>query len=239
MKIIGHRGATGYAPENTMASMDLAYKQGCDGIEFDVQLTKDHELVVIHDWTLDRTTNGRGEVKDLTLEEIRSFDAGSWFGPDFKGERVPTLGEVFEHFPKDFFLNLEIKIQGYDHRPIEAAVLKLIEEYDRKEHTLVSSFNNHRLRNLMDISEGLKFAVMYEGYLSEIPIKDAYTHKIRSFHPSKDYVDGELVEKAKERDLQVYTWTVNDLQTAKRLQEIGVDGIITNYPSFMIQHLKK
>lgn len=238
MKIIGHRGAAGYAPENTLASLDLAYKQGCHGIEFDVQLTKDHELVVIHDWSVDRTTNGTGQIKDLTLKEIRSLDAGAWFSPDYKGEGVPTLKEVFEHFPKSFFLNVEIKIQGFDDRPIEEEVLRVIEAFDRKENTVVSSFNNHRLAKLKKISEGIDLALMYEGYLSEFPLKDPKAQGIKSFHPSKDYISKELVEEGKRKGLAIYTWTVNDLTFAQGLQDMGVDGIITNYPSYFIDRLK-
>ena len=239
VKIIGHRGAAGYAPENTLASMKTAYEQGCDGIEFDVQLTKDHEVVVIHDWTVDRTTNGSGEVKDLTLKEIRKLDAGSWFGPDFTGERVPTLEEVFAAFPKEFLLNVEIKVQGYDHRPIEDKVLKIIEAHDRREHTVVSSFHNLRIKNFMELSRKIDTALMFEGYLPQIPPTEFFGGKISSFHPSKDYVDENLVKKARAQDLKVYVWTVNDLNYLKRLQKIGVDGIITNYPSYMLKHLQE
>lgn len=238
MKIIGHRGAAGYAPENTLASMDLAYKQGCDGIEFDVQLTKDHELVVIHDWSVDRTTNGTGQVKDLTLMEIRSLDAGSWFSPDYKGEGVPTLQEVFDHFPKNYLLNVEIKIQGFDDRPIEREVLRVIEAFDRKESTVVSSFNNHRLGKLRKISKDIDLALMYEGYLADFPVEDPKANGIKNFHPSKDYITKDLVAEGKKKNLEIYTWTVNDLAFAKRVRDIGVDGIITNYPSYMMEHLK-
>jgi len=236
--IIGHRGAAGYAPENTLASMDLAYRQGCDGIEFDVQLTKDREVVVIHDWTVDRTTSGTGEVKNLTLQEIKELDAGNWFSPEFKGETVPTLKEVFRHFPKDLLLNMEIKIQGYDHRPIEREVFRVIEDCKRRENTLVSSFNNLRIKKFMEISGGMDSAMMFEGYLAELPETEYDGKHIKSFHPSKDYIDKDLVAAAKKRGLAVYSWTVNDLKHATRLQAIGVDGIITNYPSYMIRHLK-
>ena len=94
MLIIAHRGASGYAPENTLASMELAIKLGCDAIELDIHLTKDQQIVVCHDFTVDRTTNGRGEIENLTLEDIKKLDAGSWFSDEFKGEKIPTLEEV-------------------------------------------------------------------------------------------------------------------------------------------------
>src|SRR5690625_6609337 len=107
--IIAHRGASGNAPENTLAAFQLAVEEGADGIELDVHLSKDGELVVIHDDTLDRTTNGTGRVQDKDLDELKTYDAGSWFDSKFASERIPLLQEVIDILPDDVFLNVEIK----------------------------------------------------------------------------------------------------------------------------------
>ncbi|MGL4971324.1 MAG: glycerophosphodiester phosphodiesterase family protein, partial [Cetobacterium sp.] len=109
MYILAHRGASGTAPENTIAAFKKAIIDGCDGFEFDVQQTKDGKLVVFHDWTLERTSNGKGYVREHTLDELKELDAGSWFGEEFKGEKIPTLEETLDLIPDNMLINIELK----------------------------------------------------------------------------------------------------------------------------------
>ena len=232
MKIIAHRGASGLAPENTIAAMKLAIEYGCDGIETDLQLTKDGKVVVFHDWSVDRTTDGKGEIKDLTFEELSKLDNGSWFSDEFKGERIPTLEELLKVVPEDLVLNLELKSQAFDSRGLEEKVMEILNKKNRKENIIISSFSHRSLQKIRDLDKEIKIGILFEGYL--IGLKEYIGNlnlDIWSVHPGVSHVDKELVEVIHEMDLLGYVWTVNDKETAERLKESGVDGIITNYPN--------
>lgn len=231
MKIIGHRGASGNAPENTHAAMDLAIKHGCHGIETDLQLTKDGEVVVFHDWSVERTTNGKGKVKDLTLDELLKLDAGSWFSKEFENEKIPTLEELIKFIPKDLLLNLEIKSQILDNRGIEEKLVKILETNNRIENIVISSFNHKSLERVEKLNPEIKLGLLYEAYFID-PIKAIKSNKLDlySLHPSYYYIDQELIDNSHRNDLKVYAWTVNDLEAGKKLKDMGVDGLITNFP---------
>lgn len=234
MLIIAHRGASGYAPENTLAAMKLAVEQNCDGIEMDVQLTKDGHVVVHHDWTVDRTTNGTGAIKDLTLEEIRSLDAGVWFSDKYRGEKVPTLEEVFIEMPKNLMLNVELKAVSLDNRDLEAKVVELLEKYDRMDATIISSFNHLCLKRIREISPKVKIAVLYEAHMfNPYQYLEANNFDSYSLHPCHYYTTSELVQELHGKNIKVYTWTVNETSKAELLRAMGVDGIITNYPDML------
>ena len=139
--IIAHRGDSSEAPENTMEAFRRAVEAGADGIELDVRLTRDREVVVIHDWLIDRTTPGAGPVGTHTLAELKKMDAGSWFDPRFKSARVPTLAEVFEGLPASLLVNVEIKVRGHGVLPLVSRVVETVRRCDRYETTLVASFH--------------------------------------------------------------------------------------------------
>jgi glycerophosphoryl diester phosphodiesterase len=231
MLIIGHRGACGCAPENTIASMKLAIEQQCDGIECDVQITKDEELIICHDFTVDRTTNGKGAIKDLTLQEIRELDAGSWYSDQFAGEKIPTLQEVLELLPKDLFLNLELKSQSMITGRLEEKVVELLEKNGRIENTVISSFDHQCINTVQQINSKIKTAILTSSYLLNpwdyIKHNDLFLY---SFHPNKDYVSVEMIEELHNRGYKIYSYTVNEVEQAKEFKKIGVDGIFTNYP---------
>ncbi|MCC5911378.1 MAG: glycerophosphodiester phosphodiesterase [Clostridiaceae bacterium] len=234
MLIIAHRGASGYAPENTIAAMDLAIKQGCDGIEMDVQLTKDRHVVVCHDWTVDRTTDGTGEIRNLTLEEIEKLDTGSWFSEKFAGEKIPTLEEVINFVPDSLLLNIEIKMQSFDDRDIEKKVMELLEKYNRMDNTIVSSFNHLYLQKIKRLNAKVKIGSLYEAYL--LNPCDYFKRNgldLYSFHSSSYYINYEMVKQLQDNNMKVYCWTVNDKEKANQLMDMGVDGIITNYPDIL------
>ena len=144
--VIAHRGRSGVAPENTLEAFRRAIDAGADAIELDVRLTKDGHVAVIHDRWVDRTTSGTGVIGKLTLAEIKEFDAGSWFGPDFKSARVPTLDEVFEEVPRSFPVNVELKVRNHVVKHRASAVVETVLRHRRLESTTVASFNPLALR---------------------------------------------------------------------------------------------
>ncbi|MDI9371300.1 MAG: glycerophosphodiester phosphodiesterase [Synergistaceae bacterium] len=240
MLVFGHRGASGYAPENTLPAFELGIKQGCNGFEFDVQLTLDGVAVVIHDWDVDRTTDGSGEVRALDYEEILSLDAGSWFGPQFAGARVPRLEELFELIPEGMPLNLEMKTRPGDRPGLEEHVASLIQEYDKTGSVIVSSFNHGSLVELHRIAPEIKKGLLYEGVLVS-PL--AYGRRVvpdllYSLHPCHDYVDSSTTESAHREGVKVACWTVNEPDRALELKRMGVDIAITNYPDRLLAALE-
>ena len=139
--VFGHRGARAYAPMNTLPSFELALAQGADGVELDVRLTRDCEMIIMHNETVDETSDGEGRVADFTLAELKALDAGSWFGEAFKGVRVPTLDEVFEAIGRRTRINVEIKAEGLRSDGIEQKVANAIRRHNLLRSVIVSSFN--------------------------------------------------------------------------------------------------
>ncbi|NLU10065.1 MAG: glycerophosphodiester phosphodiesterase [Tepidanaerobacter acetatoxydans] len=239
MLVIAHRGASGYAPENTLAAIELALEQKCDGIEIDVQLTKDYEVIVHHDWNVERTTNGKGEIRDLTLQEIKQLDAGSWFDEKFKGEKILLLEEILETVPKSILLNIEMKSKATDERELEKKVAGILKKYDRIDNTIISSFNHYSINKIKELLPEIKTGILYEADMIR-PVDYVLSNfkEIYSLHPCNDYVGEKFVKMVKEANLKIYTWTVNDIFTAGLLSKLGIDGIITNYPDIMKKSIK-
>ena len=231
MLVFGHRGASGYAPENTLASFDLAIRQGCAGLECDAQLTRDGDVVIHHDWAVDRTTNGSGEIRDLTCREIRALDAGGWFSEAFRGEKVPTLDELLDRIPPAITLNVELKSRPGDRPGLEERVAAILRTHRREETVIVSSFNHESLRRIGKTAPSLRLGMLYEALLID-PLSYAKTRGLNlySLHPAQEYASPELVEDAHAEGVTVACWTVNTKKRADELKSIGVDVIITNYP---------
>lgn len=220
-KIIAHRGSSAHAPENTIAAFRLALEQGADGIELDVMLSKDARLVVIHDDTVDRTTDGKGAVVDMTLEELKSLDAGV-------GQRIPTLDEVFEEFGGRLLINVELKNYSsiFDQLPIEAA--KMIKKYQLGKSVIVSSFNPF---NLPRFHKKMPEPVL--GLITQPNSAKKWVWRLFNYdalHPHFSDVDQVLVTALHQRNRQVNVWTVDDPAEIQRLADLGVDSIITNDP---------
>lgn len=220
-KIIAHRGASAHAPENTIAAFQLALDHGADGIELDVMLSKDHQLVVIHDDTVDRTTNGSGHVKEMTLKELQSLDAGD-------GQRIPTLEEVFNQFGGRFIINVELKNYAsiFDSLPIEVA--KRVKKYQIEESILISSFNPFNLPRFHSRLPDVKL-----GLLTQPDQAKKWVWRLFHFdalHPYFSDVDQVLVASLHDRNRKVNVWTVDDSQEISRLAALNVDSIITNDP---------
>ena len=228
--VFAHRGASGERPENTMAAFQRAVEMGAQGIECDVQLSKDGELVVIHDETLHRTTSGKGFVKDHTLEQLKNLDAGSWFGKEFSKERIPLLEELLELVRKhNRLLNIELKTGIIDYPGLEEKVLSLVDRFGIKDNIILSSFNHYSLVKVRELDKTVKMGALYMEGLYE-PWKYVKALDCQYGHPFYLAVRPEIVQGYKAYGLGVNTFTVNEINQAKQLIAIGVDGIITDYP---------
>jgi len=230
MKIIAHRGASGYAPENTLAAFKKGIEQNCDGFEIDVQLTRDNELVVYHDWSLGRSATGEGFIKDLDLDYIKKQDAGSWFSTEFDSEKVPTLKEFFEMVPRGMLLNIEAKAKATDERDLGRRIVEEILLCDRVDDVIVSSFNHKTLNQIKEASNDVKIGALMYSRLIEMEDYFLTKFPIYSAHLSDELTDLEMVTEIKNIGAKVYVWTVNDKETAELFKSMGADGIITNYP---------
>jgi glycerophosphoryl diester phosphodiesterase len=229
--VVGHRGASAYAPENTMAAFRHAVELGAAFIETDLHISRDARLVAIHDSTLERTTNGRGEVKDFTLEELRALDAGSWFDSKFAGEKIPTMEEVLDFAcERDVGLFLEIKPEA----PwgIEHGLLSLLRNSGDAHRVVVLSFSAGILRNVRRIDKTVMTGLLFDSMKNGVGavLDRALDIGVRQLAPRGDLVTSELLAKARRHDLQVVCWTVNDAQQMRKLVAVGVDGIMTDYP---------
>ena len=235
--VIAHRGASGYAPENTLAAFRRAVALGANFIETDLQLSRDARFVAIHDDSVDRTTNGKGRVHDLTLPELRRLDAGSWFGSEFASEQVPTLEEILDFSKKhDVVFYLELKpgaTWGGEH-----ALVGALRESGEIPRTVVISFNAPILEKLRQIEPTLMTGLLYEGDLDR-PVEKAIDVGARQLAVRGDLVTPALLADARKRDLQVVCWTVNHPAHMRMLVEAGVDGIMSDYPDRLIEATKK
>lgn len=229
-KVIAHRGASGYAPENTLRAFQQAVLLGADGVELDVQLTRDGELVVIHDETLDRTTTGAGRVYSYTFAELRTLDAGRWFSPSPKPERIPHLREVLELLAgTDLLLNVELKNDVVPYEGIEAKLCTLLQDYPNQQ-VIVSSFNHYSLRKLKQINPACNIALLYMERIVE-PWLYAHKQKAVALNPHYPNIVPELVAGCREANVALYAWTVNREEDMKRLLVAGIDGVMTDYPA--------
>ena len=229
MLLIAHRGASGYAPENTIGAFKKAIEMGAKAIEFDVQVTKDNQVVVIHDFTLERTTTGKGYVMDKTLEEIKSYDAGSWFSNEFKGEKVPTLSEVIDIIPEDVIMNVEIKKAVFEKRNVEEYVVEVLKEKNRINNSIISAFDHFILERIMKKDIIKTGTLLDNAMINTVDYLETRGLKSYSINQAKEFVSEELVKEAHDNELKVYSYTVNDVVTAKLFERMGVDGIFTNY----------
>lgn len=229
-EVWAHRGASGYAPENTIPAFELALQQGADAFELDVQLTRDDEVVVIHDETLERTTNGTGWVADHSLEDLRRLDAGHGF-EKFAGTRIPTLGEVFELVRDlDTVVNVELKNSRMAYQGLEERVLALVDAFDMASRVVISTFNHYSIRHLVRLGTPLTLGALYSEPLWK-PWQYAGRLGASALHPSVAATRRKVVEKSHDHGLGVHVWTVNEPDDIKRMVRLGVDAVITNYPN--------
>jgi len=220
MKVIGHRGAMGLAPENTLLSFRKALELGVDGVEFDVQ-NIDGNLLVFHDDTLNRTTNGTGLLLDHSVDYLRNLDAG-------RGEKIPFLHEVIELIDIDTFINIELK--GLRTASLVMELVKLLDkELYKKENFIISSYLYSELFLVRQLDPDIQIGVIADE-LPDVALSFARDVNAYSFHPSLSLVSKELVEKVHEEGMLLYVHTVNDPDNIAKVKAMGVDGVFTDYP---------
>ena len=239
--VIAHRGDVTNAPENTISAFRAALDLGADGIELDVRLTKDEQLVVFHDRFLDRTSSGQGLVNHSTLDEVRGLDAGSWFGPTFKGEQPPTLDEVFESLPADFLINVEMKVIMKGMTLIAHKVAEVVRRHARRDSTLVASFNPISLYELRKIDPRIN-----RGYIwsrrHPFPIRSrCFSPLVQAdwYDPANDSYSAKLHRKFQARGARVLAWDLDFDRDMARMAAARLDAIVTDSLQEMLDRKKE
>jgi len=233
--IQAHRGASDNHPENTLEAFSAAIKQGADGIELDVHLSKDGEIIVAHDAQLERISNGKGYINDHTLEELKSLDIG-WFSLDGDTYRIPTLSEVFSLVkPSGLFVNVELKTTERQYPDLPAKLLALAGEYAMGERVIYSSFNHYSLRQIKALDPKARVGLLYELGMVDPWVYAKYVGA-DAIHPHYFVIAAlpETVERCHEHGIEVNVWTVDESNAIKLMLKCAVDGIITNKPDIAV-----
>jgi glycerophosphoryl diester phosphodiesterase len=235
--VVGHRGAAGYAPENTIPSFRKAIELGVDAVELDVHMSRDGRIVVIHDDTLDRTTDGTGSVHDRTLAELKKLDAGLKFGRRWRGTRIPTLEEVFDEVGV-FEYRIEVKRGGKVYRGMERKLLECVREYGLLDRVVFTSFDYDALERMKRKERRAQTGIIMQGRVRWfIPMtKKLGCSWINARH---ELVTAEDVVAAHVGGLKLGVWTVDTRQAAERTARLGVDGVTTNYPDVVIDVVRR
>lgn len=239
MKNIAHRGYSSLYPENTMLAFKKAYEAGCDGIELDVQLTKDNMMVIIHDETIDRTSNGTGLVKDYTYKELLQFDFSGKFIGEGSINHIPTLIEYLEWVKdKDIFTNIELKNNIYYYTHLEEKVVERIRKFELQQKIVLSSFNNVSVLKCKRLIPRIRTAFLLEERMENAGQYVA-ENCIDAYNPSIKWLTKEDVLNCKAHGVEINVWTVNSKKNVEKMIEWGVDGIFTNDPAFCAKIIKK
>lgn len=236
--VVGHRGAMGYAPENTFASFEVALQMGADAIELDVHLSRDGEIVVVHDERLERTTNGSGLVRENTLADLRKLDAGSWFDPRFGEQRIPSLDEALQWARGRTLLAIEIKNGPIFYDGIEAKIVELLNRRAMRERVVVISFDHLALRRVQELDPALITGALYFGRPIDQPSL-ARAACARLLAPHWSFVEADAVRAAHAAGLRVMAWATSDPAELRRLIGAGVDAVATNHPDVMHKVLEQ
>lgn len=230
--LFAHRGASAHAPENTLAAFELALRQGADAIELDAKLSKDKQVVVIHDQTVDRTTNGSSPVNSLTLAELRTLDAGSHFDIAFQGEAIPTLDEVFKAVGQLTFINIELTNYNSIMDELPLKVASLVRKHKISRRVLFSSFNPLALirirKYIPEAPIGLLASSGIKGALARSWLGNFIPHQ--SLHPNYKDVTRKLIERQHKHNQLTIAYTVNQAEDLRQLFLMGIDGIFTDDP---------
>jgi len=230
--IFAHRGASAYAPENTLAAISLAYEQGAHAVELDAKCSNDGEVVVIHDPTLERTTDGKGLVQDMNIADLKKLDAGSFFSPSFKDQRIPTLSEVFETVGKRMVINIELANYKTYGDKLADRVADLVKRHNLMEWVLISSFEPRNLIRFRTLLPTVPVAILVlpgrSGWLGRSWLGRRVAPDF--IHPYTSDVNAKVVEKEHARKRKINVWTVDDPEDMRRLFKLQVDGIFTDDP---------
>ena len=238
--IIAHRGDLRTAPENTLPAFQRALAGGADGVELDVRLTRDGQMVVFHDRSLGRTSNGTGPVDHCTLAEVRSLDVGSWFSPAFRNETAPTLDEVFQALPHDYLINVEMKVVLKDMKLIAHRVAEAVRRHQRWQSTLVASFNPVALYHLRRLDPGIARGYIWSRY-HPYPIRSRWLSPLVKAHwydPANDTYNPELHRKILRRGGRVLAWDLDFNGDLEKMAATRLDAVVTDSLDVMVQRRK-
>lgn len=230
MLVIAHRGASGHAPENTMAAFLRALAMGAPAIELDVHQTLDHELVVAHDDDLKRCGRDKRRLKNVHWEDVEKLDVGSWFSKEFAGERLPRLEDVYDILPKNVELHVEIKRGSSVYPGIEERVVDLIHKRGAAARTLVSSFDHAALYSVRSLDEKIRLGYLMGLTTLQTALREMKDIDAESLNISARQVTARIVKAAHDRGRRVLVYTVNTPAERDKLLKLGVDGIFCNYP---------
>ena len=225
------------APENTLAAFRKALEVGADAVELDVRLTRDRHVVVIHDRRLERTTTGHGAVGSHTLKEVKHLDAGSWYGPQFSGEQVPTLVEVFEALPVHFPIYVEIKARGSGVAILATRVVDTIRRYNRWESTMVASFNPLAMAFVRAIDPRITRGYIWSSR-HPLPLRARWLIPMVQPHwlaPDRRTLTPELLSRFHSQGKPVAAWDLDVCTDMRRLGEIGLDAAVTDHPESLVR----
>ncbi len=242
--IIAHRGISAKFPENTLTAFEhAAQTDGIDMIELDVRLSKDEGVIVFHDRSLQRTSTGNGPARNYSLEELKQFDAGSWFHSSFSNERIPTLREVLLSVGKKLFVNIEIKSDWGHREPdglVERKVLDVVEQCEMNNRVVFSSFNHHLVANLKKINPSSTTGVLFHMTrdMGKLPSKLALPVQASVYVCAKRELTPRAVRDAHAHGIAVYVYTLNSIKNAQKVLEMGVDGIMSNNADDIVPILK-
>jgi glycerophosphoryl diester phosphodiesterase len=229
--IFAHRGSSAHAPENTLAAFELAVQQGAGAIELDAKLSVDGHIVVIHDQSVDRTTNGSGKVAEMPLSALRELEAGSFFSTSYRGERIPTLDEVFEAVGKRILINIELTNYATPFDALVPKVVELVRRHALGKRVLFSSFFPHNLRRARRLlPEAPRGLLTWAGWMGAWPRTFGWRGPYQALHPYTTDVNERLVQRFHAAGRRVHVWTVDDEAEMRRLFALGVDGIFTDDP---------
>lgn len=234
--IFAHRGACRVAPENTLPAFEAAMRMGAHGVELDAQCTQDGHLVVIHDFSVDKTTSGSGAVKDFTLAELQGLDAGSHFAPEFAGTSIPTLSQVLDLLGDRCRINIEVKTMDRAGGDEVEPLVALIRERKLYEQVIVSSFNPIALIKMRWMEPQIELGLLHFEPLPDY-LRNAWLSPIiapEALHPHHTLVDADYVAWAQSQGCAINTWTVNEPDEARRLASLGVNAIITDVPDQLL-----
>lgn len=242
IKVWAHRGASAYAPENTMEAFRLAVEQQADGFEIDIHMSKDGEIVVIHDDTIDRTSNGKGNVTDLTLAELKQYNYNACFEDKYATAEIPTLRQVLELVKEHhLYLNIEVKdimVQSQKYDGLNVAAAEMVRAYGLVDQVIFSSFNHKSMLELKQTCPDMTTAILH---FSKLYRAEQYAKTVHAdaLHPHFIAVDADVVKEAHEAGIQVNVWTVNQIPVMRQMIEAGVDAIITDCPDVCVGLVKE
>ena len=221
-----------------MLAFRKAVELGVDGMEFDVQITKDGEVVIIHDEKVDRTTDGKGNVRDFTLAELKELDASAGFMGVYGKNEIPTLREYFEYIiDKSIISNIELKTGIFTYPGIEKKVIDLIREFGLEDQIILSSFNHETIMRCAEIAPEIKRGFLSEDWLVNFG-RYAAENGAQCCHPNCRCLHEENVKEMHDRGMEINTWTVNEPEDIRHLSALGIDALIGNYPDRMIEILR-